>query len=222
MVLAARRTERIEKLAQELRGQGAQALAVTCDVSVEKDVDRLVELALGSFGGIDLLVNNAGLWAGGFAQDEDPGEFRQVLDVNLTGTFLCAQRAGRVMLRKGRGAIINIASIWGSGSASEPTGGSVSYAASKAGVINLTRELAVQWGPSGIRVNAIAPGFFPTEINVNLFSSEERLSLIRERIAMGRTGLPGELDGVLLFLASDASSYVTGQTIFVDGGWSAF
>jgi NAD(P)-dependent dehydrogenase (short-subunit alcohol dehydrogenase family) len=126
------------------------------------------------------------------------------------------------MLAQGTGVIVNIASIWGAGSASEPSGGSVSYAASKAGVINLTRELAIQWGRLGIRVNAIAPGFFPTEINVNLFSSEERLALIRERIALGRTGLAGELDGVLLFLASDASSYVTGQTIFVDGGWSAY
>ena len=222
VVLAARRTERIEKLAAELRGQGAEALAVTCDVSLEEDVDRLVEKAVTGFGRVDLLVNNAGLWAGGFAQDEDPAEFREVLEVNLTGTFLCSQRAGRVMLEQGRGVIVNIASIWGSGSASEPTGGSVSYAASKAGVINLTRELAVQWGPSGIRVNAIAPGFFPTEINTNLFSSEERLALIRRRIAMGRTGRPEELDGVLLFLASDASSYVTGQTVFVDGGWSAF
>ena len=222
VVLAARRTERIETLAEELRQRGAQALAVTCDVSVEADVDRMVGQAVDTFGRLDLLVNNAGLWAGGFAQDENPDEFREVLAVNLTGTFLCAQKAGRVMLRQGEGVIINIASIWGSGSASEPTGGSVSYAASKAGVINLTRELAVQWGRSGIRVNAIAPGFFPTEINVNLFSSEDRLALIHERIAMGRTGRPDELDGVLFFLASDASSYVTGQTIFVDGGWSAY
>jgi NAD(P)-dependent dehydrogenase (short-subunit alcohol dehydrogenase family) len=222
VVLAARRTERIESLAEGLRKDGAPALAVTCDVSSEADVDRLVGQTVETFGQIDLMINNAGLWAGGFAQDENLDEFREVLDVNLTGTFLCSQKAGRVMLRQGAGVIINIASIWGSGSASEPTGGSVSYAASKAGVINLTRELAVQWGRSGIRVNAIAPGFFPTEINVNLFSSEERLESIRERIAMGRTGRPDELDGVLLFLASDASSYVTGQTIFVDGGWSAY
>jgi NAD(P)-dependent dehydrogenase (short-subunit alcohol dehydrogenase family) len=222
VVLAARRTERIEALADELRKGGAEALAVTCDVSDEGDVDRLVAKTSETFGRIDLMINNAGLWAGGFAQDEDLAEFREVLEVNLTGTFLCSQKAGRVMLRQGAGVIVNIASIWGSGSASEPTGGSLSYAASKAGVINLTRELAVQWGRSGIRVNAIAPGFFPTEINVNLFSSEDRLALIRQRIAMGRTGRPDELDGVLLFLASDASSYVTGQTVFVDGGWSAY
>ena len=222
VVLAARRTERIDALAEELRKEGADALAVTCDVSDAADVDRLVAKTFETFGRIDLMINNAGLWAGGFAQDEDLTEFREVLEVNLTGTFLCSQKAGRGMLRQGSGVIINIASIWGSGSASEPAGGSVSYAASKAGVINLTRELAVQWGRSGIRVNAIAPGFFPTEINVNLFSSEERLALIRQRIAMGRTGRPDELDGVLLFLASDASSYVTGQTIFVDGGWSAY
>ncbi len=222
VVLAARRSNLIEKLAEELREQGSEALAVTCDVSQEVDVERLVHTAVDTFGTLDLLINNAGLWIGGFAQDEDPGGFRQVLEVNLTGTFLCSQRAGRVMLQHGKGVIINIASVWGSGSASEPTGGSVAYAASKAGVINLTRELAVQWGRSGIRVNAIAPGFFPTEINVDLFSSEERLAGIRRRIAMGRTGRSEELDGTLLFLASDASSYVTGQTIFVDGGWSAY
>jgi NAD(P)-dependent dehydrogenase (short-subunit alcohol dehydrogenase family) len=222
VVLAARRTQRIERLADELRKQGAQALAVTCDVTLESDVDHLVQETVGTFGRLDVFINNAGLWAGGFAQDEHLDEFRQVLDVNLTGTFLCCQRAGRVMLEQGEGVMINISSIWGMGSASEPNGGSVSYAASKAGVINLTRELAVQWGRSGIRVNAIAPGFFPTEINVNLFASEERLAWIRERIPIGRTGLQGELDGVLLFLASNASSYVTGQTIFVDGGWSAY
>jgi len=222
VVLAARRTQRIEELMQELAEQGTQAIAVTCDVTHVADVDRLVRETVERFGRVDVLVNNAGLWAGGWAQDEDPNEFRRVLEVNLTGTFLCAQRAGRVMLEQGTGVIVNIASIWGEGSASEPTGGSVSYAASKAGVVNLTRELAVQWGRSGIRVNAIAPGFFPTEINVKLFSDEQRLGWIRERIAMGRTGRTGELDGVLLFLASDASSYVTGQTIFVDGGWSAY
>jgi NAD(P)-dependent dehydrogenase (short-subunit alcohol dehydrogenase family) len=222
VVLAARRTERIEALAEELRKAGAEALGVTCDVSNEADVDRLVREAINTFGRLDLLINNAGYWAGGFAQEEDLGEFREVLEVNLTGTFLCSRRAGQVMLEQGQGVIINIASIWGSGSASEPPGGSVSYAASKAGVINLTRELAVQWGRTGIRVNAIAPGYFPTEMNVNLFSSEERLALIRQRTAMGRTGRSDELDGVLLFLASDASSYVTGHTVFVDGGWSAY
>ena len=222
VVLAARRTQRIDRLADELRKQGAQALAVTCDVTRESDVDRLIKETVGTFGRLDVFINDAGLWAGGLAQDENPDEFRQVLDVNLTGTFLCCQRAGRVMLEQGQGVIINISSIWGMGSASEPNVGSVSYAASKAGVINLTRELAVQWGRSGIRVNAIAPGFFPTEINVNLFASDERLAWIRKRIPIGRTGLQNELDGVLLFLASDASSYVTGQTIFVDGGWSAY
>jgi len=222
VVLAARRTQQIERLAGELRRQGGEALAVTCDVSLEADVDRAVEAAIDTFGRLDVLVNNAGLWFGGFAQDEDLGEFHQVLEVNLTGTFLCSQRAGRVMLRQGKGVIINIASILGEGSAFEASGGSVAYAASKAGVINLTRELAVQWGRSGIRVNAIAPGYFPTEMNTEMFASEERLARIWPRTAMGRTGRPDELDGVLVFLASDASSYVTGQTIFVDGGWSAY
>ena len=221
-MLAARRTQKIEQLAEELRKQGAEALAVTCNVSVEADVDRLVHATTDAFGRVDLLVNNAGIWFGGPAEDEDVGEFHQVLEVNLTGTFLSSQRAGRVMLRQGAGVMISIASILGSGSAFWNTGGSVAYAATKAGVINLTRELAVQWGRSGIRVNAIAPGYFPTEMNTELFSSEERQARVRPRTAMGRLGRAEELDGALLFLASDASSYVTGQTIFVDGGWSAY
>jgi NAD(P)-dependent dehydrogenase (short-subunit alcohol dehydrogenase family) len=222
VVLAARRTQQIDRVADELRKQGGEALAVTCDVTLEADVDRTIQAAIDTFGRLDLLVNNAGLWFGGDAQDEDLGEFHQVLQVNLTGTFLFSQRAGRVMLRQGKGVIINIASVLGEGSAFETSGGSVAYAASKAGVINLTRELAVQWGRSGIRVNAIAPGYFPTEMNAEMFASEERVARIWPRTAMGRTGRPDELDGVLLFLASDASSYVTGQTIFVDGGWSAY
>jgi NAD(P)-dependent dehydrogenase (short-subunit alcohol dehydrogenase family) len=218
VVLAARRLEKLEALAAELEAGGAEALAVGCDVAREADVDRLVAAVQERFGRLDVLVNNAGTVHVGPAEDEDLARFREIVEVNLTGVFVCAQRVGRVMLASGRGSIVNVASILGlvaSGQVKQ-----ASYCASKGGVVNLTRELAAQWARRGVRVNAIAPGWFESEMTADMFSDPGSLQWMRSRDPMGRVGRDEELVGPLLFLASDASSYVTGQTLAVDGGWT--
>lgn len=218
VVLSARRVERLEELSRELSGAGGECVAVPCDVTRESSVDALVKATLDRFGRVDVLVNNAGITNIKPAAEEPLDEFRNVLEVNLVATFACAQRFGRVMLEQQKGSIINIASIFGlvaPGRLPE-----ASYAASKAGVVNLTRELGAQWARLGVRVNAIAPGFFPSEMTVDAFGTDEGRQFIRRRTPMGRGGKPEELLGALLLLASDASSYITGQTLAVDGGWT--
>jgi NAD(P)-dependent dehydrogenase (short-subunit alcohol dehydrogenase family) len=218
VVLAARRKDRLKKLVSELSTGGAQALAVGCDVAREDEVARLVEATMDRFGRLDILVNNAGIVNNEPAEAEDLNRFRQVMDINLTGTFICAQHCGRVMLRAGHGSIVNIASIMGLiGIGTIPQ---ASYNASKAAVVNLTRELAAQWAKRGVRVNALAPGYFPSEMTAPLFEDERSQNFLRRRIPMWRLGDPEELLGPLLLLASDASSYITGHTLVVDGGYT--
>jgi NAD(P)-dependent dehydrogenase (short-subunit alcohol dehydrogenase family) len=218
VVLAARRIDRLEALAADLEATGARALAVACDVTNEDAVDALVEAARERFGRIDVLVNNAGASNIVPAEEESVSSFRQIVDVNLIGAFVCAQRVGRVMLEAGAGSIVNVSSILGlvaSGQIKQ-----ASYCASKGAVVQLTRELAAQWARRGVRVNGIAPGWFASEMTAGMFSDERSLRWVRGRDPMGRPGLEEELVGPLVFLASDASSYVTGQTIAVDGGWT--
>ncbi|HVS66278.1 MAG TPA: glucose 1-dehydrogenase [Thermoanaerobaculia bacterium] len=218
VVVAARRRERLDVLVGEIEEQGGEALAVTCDVTSEPDVDSAVASTVERFGTVDVLVANAGITDPAPAEVETLETFRRVVDVNLTGVFLCAQRFARVMLERGRGSIVPVASVLGLVGAGQIP--QASYAASKGAVVNLTRELAAQWARRGIRVNSIAPGWFPSEMTGEMFDSERGLDWIRRRTPMGRAGELTEITGALLFLASDASSYVTGQTIAVDGGWT--
>lgn len=215
VVLAARRVERLEDLADDLD----DALPVACDVTSTEDRDRLIEVTLDRYDRIDVLVNNAGTTNVKKALDETDEEFAHVIDVNLNAPFALARQAAAEMIdREIVGSIVNIASVIGLvGSVRIPE---ASYAASKGGLVNLTRELAGQWARKGVRVNAIAPGFFESEMTQPMFETESGMSFIERETPMARAGREGELDGVLLFLASDASSYVTGQTIPVDGGWT--
>ncbi len=218
VVLAARRIDRLVELVDEIESSGGNALAVQCDVTQSKEVDAMVNTTLDHFGGLDVLVNNAGMVNVKPIEEESEEEFRQVMDVNITGLFLCAQRCGQEMLKAGKGSIINIASIMGQvGIGLVPQS---SYAASKGAVVNFTREVAAQWARRGIRVNAIAPGWFPTEMTDDMLSDENGSKFIRRNTPMGRPGQPEELMGALILLASDASSYMTGQIIKVDGGWT--
>jgi NAD(P)-dependent dehydrogenase (short-subunit alcohol dehydrogenase family) len=218
VVLAARRTDRLERLQAELSSEGREALAVGCDVAREQDVDRLVAAALDRFGRIDVLVNNAGVGTSVPAEDEQLADFQRLMEINVTGSFLCAQRCGRVMLEAESGSIVNVASIMGFvGIGVMPQ---LAYNTSKGAIVNFTRELAAQWARRGVRVNAIAPGFFPSEMTGELIDDESFVRFIRRRMPMGRAGQPEELLGALLLLASDAGSYITGQTIVVDGGWT--
>jgi NAD(P)-dependent dehydrogenase (short-subunit alcohol dehydrogenase family) len=218
VVLAARRVERLEALAKQLTAVGARVESVGCDVSLEADVDLLAETAIRRFGRVDILVNNAGITEIVPADEEPLETFERVLRVNLTGAFLCAQRIGRSMLEAGCGSIVNVASILGLvGTGQVPQ---ASYTASKGGLVNLTRELAAQWARRGVRVNALAPAWFESEMTGEMFENERSRKWMRNRTPMGRPGREGELVGPLLFLASDASSYVTGHVLTVDGGWT--
>jgi NAD(P)-dependent dehydrogenase (short-subunit alcohol dehydrogenase family) len=218
LVLSARREDRLKELAARLERGGCECLAVRCDVAEEASIDELVARTLERFGRADVLVNNAGITEVVPAAEEPVESFDRVLAVNLRGVFVCAQRFGRHMIERGGGAIVNVASMLGLvGSGQVPQ---ASYAASKGGVINLTRELAAQWARKGVRVNALAPGWFASEMTAEMFGSEQSQAWMRSRTPMGRPGREGELVGALLFLASDASSFVTGQTLAVDGGWT--
>jgi NAD(P)-dependent dehydrogenase (short-subunit alcohol dehydrogenase family) len=216
---AARRIDRLKELADS----DARIHPVACDVSQEADRTRLVDTALAATGRIDILVNNAATSGETRAEDESPGAFADVLDVNLTAPFHLARLIAEAPAPTegppmGR-SIVNISSILGLVSAA-PLGGA-SYAASKAGLIGLTRELAGQWGRAGTRVNALAPGWFRTEMTADLFGDERSSRWVDRNTLLGRGGEAQELDGALLFLASDASTYCTGQVLTVDGGWTA-
>ncbi|ABG94150.1 3-oxoacyl-[acyl-carrier-protein] reductase [Rhodococcus opacus PD630] len=212
VVLAARRTDRLEKTAELVRAAGRQALCVATDIADPAQAQNMIDAAMEKFGRVDVLVNNAGVGTAVPATRETPEQFRQVVDINLNGSYWAAQAAGKVM--KPGSAIVNIASVLGLTTAGLPQ---AAYAASKAGVIGLTRDLAQQWGArKGIRVNAIAPGFFETEMTDQY--QDGYLESMKSRLVLGRLGDPEELAATVVWLASDAAAYVTGQTIAVDGG----
>lgn len=215
LMLCARRAEWLDATVAEFSARNFNVAGVTCDVSKQDEVQRVVDEAVRKFGSLDILVNNAGVSWGAMPEDMPLEQWQKVIDVNLTGCFLFAQASGREMLKNNRGSIINIASIAGmTSSANGPF--YAGYVASKAGLIGLTRELAASWGRRGIRVNAIAPGFFHSRLADAVIDIYERQ--IQENNVIPRIGNEGELKGITVFLASDASSYVTGQTIAVDGG----
>jgi len=211
--------ERLDKLVAGLRANGAQAVAVRCDVTVDAEVDGLIRAALETTDRLDVLINAAGIAPAEDAPIESPESFRRVLAVNTAGLYSCVRAASPAMLDRGHGSVVNIASISGIVAGDGPD--TPSYAASKGAVVNLTRELAVRWAPRGVRVNAIAPGWFPSEMTDETLADEAGRRFVVERTPIGRAGHTDELDGALLFLASDASSYVTGHTLVVDGGWTA-
>jgi NAD(P)-dependent dehydrogenase (short-subunit alcohol dehydrogenase family) len=214
VVLAARREAAIRSLAAEL----PRSTAAPCDVSDPLACEELIDLAVNAYGRVDVLINNAGTYTVCPAEEETIESFRTVVDTNLLSVFALSSAVARRMLPAQRGSIINIASIFGMvGSGQIPQ---ASYAASKGGVLNLTRELAAQWGRRGVRVNAIAPAFFETEMTTGIRDSSAD-AWLRRKTPLGRRGELDELHGALIFLASDASSYITGATIPVDGGWTA-
>jgi gluconate 5-dehydrogenase len=219
LVIAARRYEKLAKVAEDLADDyNVKVIPVQTDVSQEDQVINMVKTAVEKFGSVEILVNNAGIGALSPSVDMPLEEWKQVLDVNLTGVFLCARTAAREMIKKKYGKIVNIASIYGAVGDIFPT---ASYYASKGAVINLTRALAIEWAPYKINVNSIAPGFFPSEMTASVFQDEKAMQHILSRTPLGRTGDPLDLKAALTYLSSPASDYVTGQTIFVDGGWTA-
>jgi len=219
LVIAARRQNKLVEVAEDLASKyGIKVVPVKTDVSQEEQVTSMVKTTIENFGSLEILVNNAGIASLSPSVDMDLEEWKKVIDVNLTGVFLCARTAAREMIKRNYGKIVNIASIYGAVGDIFPT---APYYASKGAVINLTRALAIEWAPYKINVNAIAPGFFPSEMTASVFQDKKAMEHILSRTPLGRTGEPLDLKAALTYLASPASNYVTGQTVFIDGGWTA-
>ncbi|MGZ8733571.1 MAG: SDR family NAD(P)-dependent oxidoreductase [Acidimicrobiia bacterium] len=215
VVITARRAERLDALVADL----SDSLVVAADLAVPGAVDALVAAAIEQFGHVDVVVNNAGASDDIPALDFPVDRFREIVEVNLVAPFALAQAAAREMVASRRGgSIVNIASQYG---VVGVNAGIVAYAASKGGLVNLTRQLAVEWARAGVRVNAIAPGYFRTEMTADVFDDDKTEAWLRRTAPIGRGGEAHELDGALLYLASDASSYTTGSILAVDGGWTA-
>ena len=219
IVVCARNAERCEDAAAELAQLGVETLGLACDVRDPDQVQAVVARTAADFGSVDILVNNAGTVWGATPEDMPLDGWQKVVDVNLTGVFLFSQAAGRTMIDGDGGSIVNIASVSGLHGAPPEIVNTVVYHATKGGVIAFTRDLAWKWAAHGIRVNAIAPGWFPSDM-ANFVLDHAGDELVR-RVPLGRFGGPDDLKGPVVFLASDAAAYVTGHTLVVDGGQSA-
>jgi NAD(P)-dependent dehydrogenase (short-subunit alcohol dehydrogenase family) len=212
LVLTGRRTDRLHQTRALVEERNRRALVVSADIARPEDAQTVVDAAIAEFGKVDILVNNAGKGTAVPATRETPEQFREVIDINLNGSYWMAQACGRVM--KPGSSIINVASVIALTSGGLPQ---AAYSASKAGVTGLTRDLAAQWtGRKGIRVNALAPGFFPSEMTDQF--PEGYIDSQLSRVPAGRPGNPDELAAAAVFLASPAASYITGTTLVVDGG----
>jgi hypothetical protein len=215
-IVVARRADRLAEVAEGIEG----AIALPCDLSSPEQTRRLAADVAERCGRVDVLVNNAGASEGGVAaEDLALEEYERIVAVNQTAAFHLCKLFAPAMIARGSGSIVNITSVHGLCAAAPNS--QAAYVASKTALIGLTRELAVQWAKHGIRVNAIAPAYFETELTADMFASERSLAWIARNTPMRRPGRIDELDGALLYLASDASSYVTGTTLVVDGGWTA-
>jgi gluconate 5-dehydrogenase len=221
VVVCSRKIEPLEGVRDEITARGGKALAMACDVTDPGDVEEVVSAAEESFGSVDVVVNNSGATWGAPPHEMPPEKFDQVIAVNVRGTFLMSQAVGRRMIERGDGGtIVNISSVAGLVGGHPDYMQTVGYNSSKGAVISMTRDLATSWAPYGITVNAIAPGWFPTRMSGALIEKFEEKML--EGIPLGRFGNPEDLKGVVVFLASPAASYVTGQTLVVDGGATAW
>jgi NAD(P)-dependent dehydrogenase (short-subunit alcohol dehydrogenase family) len=221
LVLCSRKREPLEEVRREIEARGHKALALECDVTKQEDVEGVVSEAEETFGSVDVVVNNSGATWGAPPTEMPPEKFDQVIAVNVRGTFLMSQAAGRRMIERGfGGTIVNIASIAGLLGGHPDYMQTVGYNSSKGAVISMTRDLATSWAKHSITVNAIAPGWFPTRMSGGLIEEFEERML--KDIPLRRFGNPEDLKGVVVFLASPAAAYITGQTMVVDGGATAW
>ena len=220
VVVAELNGETAERTAAELRGLGREALAVVTDVRRRESVAAMVAATVKRFGRLDFLMNNAGITRWGAAESVSEADWREVMDVNVNGVFFCAQEAARVMIAGGGGSIVNIASM--SGVIVNRPQAQASYNTSKAAVIHLTKSLAAEWAPHNIRVNAISPGYMDTPMARPFFDDPKHGGVWLDGTPLRRPGRPEELGPLAVFLASDASSFMTGSNVVIDGGYSVW
>ena len=218
LIVAARDIDQLREVALDLEQFGRRVVPVQADVRREQDVEGMVQRSVTEFGKIDILINNAGISAVAEAEAMTREQWQIVIDTNLTALFFCAQCAARQMLRQGSGKIINIASMYGISASSYVS--QASYVTSKAGVLGLTRELAVEWAQRGLQVVALAPGFFRSDQTIWAFEQNQELGKrLLAKVPMARMGKLEELEGTIVYLASQASDYMTGQALILDGGF---
>ncbi len=220
VVTCARKVERCEAVAKEIEKLGVRALALRCDITNEPEIDQVIHGTMKEFGRIDILVNNAGRTWGSPVEDFPLDHWNKVAAVNLTGTFLFSQKAGREMIKQKSGKIINMTSYGGLRGSDPEYMDAIAYNATKGGIVAFTRDLAVKWARHNINVNAIAPGWFVTQMTK--WSRENKGEKILDRLLIKRFGGDDDLKGVIVFLASKASDYITGQVLCVDGGLTAW
>lgn len=219
VIVCSRTTNELVTLQEEIQKAGGICEVTTCDVSRQSDIENVIQKAVEKFGKIDVLINNAGITKKVPAKDIALEDFQRIIDINLTSVFLFAQLVGRVMIEQGFGKIINVSSV----ASDQGLTGSVAYAASKGGVTMLTKTLAIEWAEYGVQVNAIAPAYVQTPLVEAVKQTREGFEeSVINRTPMRRMAKPDEMIGACIFLGSEASSYMTGETIFLDGGWRAY
>jgi NAD(P)-dependent dehydrogenase (short-subunit alcohol dehydrogenase family) len=216
IVLVARGPVKLAEAEKEVADMGVRTLTVAADVTIPEDVDKMVSQALAKFGKIDILVNNVGTYVGKPIEESTTEDWFNLINTNLTSTYLCCRAVGKHMMERQRGKVVNMAAAIGALGARN----SSAYCASKGGVIQLTRALAVEWAKYHITVNAIAPGTMETEITAKMLEDPKVRKALEGKVPMGRIGQPSDLAGTVIFLSASGSDYITGQTIFVDGGFS--
>ncbi|MHC4197336.1 MAG: SDR family NAD(P)-dependent oxidoreductase [Planctomycetota bacterium] len=216
IVMVARGPVKLAEAEKEVADMGVRTLAIVADVTVAEDVEKMVGQALAKFGKIDILVNNVGTFVGRPMVESTTDEWYDMINTNLTTTYLCCRAVGKHMIERQRGKVVNMAAAIGALGARNAS----AYCASKGGVIQLTRALAVEWAKYGITVNAIAPGTMETEITRKMLEDPKVRKAVEGKIPMKRVGYPSDLAGAVIFLSASGSDYITGQTMFVDGGFS--